>query len=80
MVLLERCSQNSQENTCVRDSILIEGCKKETPAQVVSYEFFDISKNTFFTEHLRTTACAFKAFPYNFTKMRHCQQYFENLR
>ena len=27
--------------------------KKETLAKVVSYEFREISKNTFFTEHLR---------------------------
>ena len=26
--------------------------KKETPAQVFSREFFEISKSTFFTEHL----------------------------
>ena len=32
------------------------------------YEFCDISKNIFVTEHLRTTACAL-AFPSNFTKM-----------
>ena len=30
--------------------------KKETLAQVFSCEFCEISKNTFFTEHLRTTA------------------------
>ena len=30
--------------------------KKETVAQVFSCEFSEISKNTFFTEHLRTTA------------------------
>ena len=30
--------------------------KKETRAQVFSCEFFKISKNTFFTEHLWTTA------------------------
>ena len=29
--------------------------KKETLAQVFSCEFYEISKNTFFTEHLRTT-------------------------
>ena len=33
--------------------------KKETLAQVFSCEFFEISKNTFFTEHLRTTASGF---------------------
>ena len=62
-VFLERCSQNSQENTWIRDSILIKlqayGCKKETLAQAFSCEFSEISKNTFFTEHLRTTASAF---------------------
>ena len=30
--------------------------KKETLAQVFSCEFYEISKNTFFTEHLWTTA------------------------
>ena len=30
--------------------------KKETLTQVFSCEFCEISKNTFFTEHLRTTA------------------------
>ena len=30
--------------------------KKEALAQEFSCEFFEISKNTFFTEHLRTTA------------------------
>ena len=30
--------------------------KKETPSQVFSCEFCEISNNTFFTEHLRTTA------------------------
>ena len=54
-------SKNSQENTCARVSFLIklQACnfiKKETLAQVFSYEFCEISKNTFFTEHLRTTA------------------------
>ena len=60
-VFLERCSQNSQENTCVRDSILIKlqvlVCKKDTLAQVFSCEFSEISsKNNFFAEHLQTTA------------------------
>ena len=60
-VLLEKVfleiSQNSQENTCARVSILIKlqasGLKIETLAQVFSCEFSKISKNTFFTEHLR---------------------------
>ena len=29
---------------------------KETPTQVFSCESYEIVKNTFFTEHLRTTA------------------------
>ena len=52
-VLLE-ILQNSQENTCTRVSFLIklqaEACnfiKKETQAQLFSFEFFEISKNTF---------------------------------
>ena len=51
--------QNSQEKTCARVSFLIKlqaSCnfiKKETPTQVFSCEFCEISKNTFFTEHLR---------------------------
>ena len=42
-------SQNSQENTC-------NFIKIEFLAQVLSFEFCEISKNTFFTEHLWTTA------------------------
>ena len=34
--------------------------KKETLAQVFSFEFCEISKKTFFTEHLRTTASVIK--------------------
>ena len=55
-------SRNSQENTCARVSFLIklpEACnfiKKETLTQVFSYEFCEIFKSTFLTEHLRTTA------------------------
>ena len=33
--------------------------KKETLAQVFSFEFCEISKNTFFTEHLRITVSGF---------------------
>ena len=58
--------QNSQENTCAKFSFLIklqaETCnfiKKETLAQVFSCEFCEISKNTFFAEHLRKTASVF---------------------
>ena len=38
-------SQNSQENTCASGSFLI---KLQTPAQVFSCEFCEISKNNFF--------------------------------
>ena len=58
-----KISQNSQKNTCARVSFLIKlltdafnFIKKETLAQVFSCEFCEISKNTFFTEHLRATA------------------------
>ena len=36
--------------------------KKETLAQVSCCEFFEIFKNTFFTEHLRTTASETRIF------------------
>ena len=59
-VLLEKVfleiSQNSQENTCARVSGL-QLIKKETLARVFSSEFCEISKNTFFTKYLQTTAC-----------------------
>ena len=53
--------QNSQENTCARASFLIKlqaynFIKKETLTQVFSCEFCKIFKNTYFTEHLWTTA------------------------
>ena len=38
-------SQNSQENTCAR-------VPKRDTAKVISREFCEIFKNTFFTEHL----------------------------
>ena len=56
-------SQNSQENTCAGVSFLIKlqaqasnFNKKDTLAQVFSCKFCEISKNTYFTKHLRTTA------------------------
>ena len=51
-----KISQNSQENTCVRVPFLIKFVKKETLAQVFSFEFYKIFKNIFFTKHLQTTA------------------------
>ena len=54
--------QNSQESTCATASFVIKlqasACnfiKKETLARVFSFDFCEISKNTFFTEHLRAT-------------------------
>ena len=55
-------SQNSQENTCARVSFLTKlqaACnlsKIETLAQVFSCEYYEIYKNTFFTEHFLATA------------------------
>ena len=50
-------SQNSQESTCTRTSVLAklqaDVIKKEILAQVFPYEFCDIFKNTFFQEHLQ---------------------------
>ena len=55
--------QNFQERTCSGVSFRIncsqEACnfiKKQTPAQVFSRDFCEISKNTYFVEHLRTVA------------------------
>ena len=56
-------SQNSQENTCARVSLLIKlqasdtsFIKKGTLAQVFSCEFCEVSKNFYFIERLRETA------------------------
>ena len=38
------------------------GSEKESLAQVFSYKVYKIPKNTFFTEHLRTTASRNKSF------------------
>ena len=55
--------QNSQENTCARVSFLIKlqtpACniiKKEILAQVFYCEFYEISKNIFFTKHRETAS------------------------
>ena len=50
--------QNSQKNTCAKAYFLIKlqaSIKKKTLAQVFSWEFYKISKNTFFTEYIRMT-------------------------
>ena len=56
--MLLEISQNSQKNTCTRVSFLIklQASGKETLTQLFSREFCKISKNTFFTENLWTTA------------------------
>ena len=54
-----KISQSSQENRCVGVSFLINllaALKKETNLQVFSREFYEIFKNSFFKEHLGTTA------------------------
>ena len=55
--------QKSQENTCVRVSFLVKSqasvcnfIKKETLAQVFSWNFCEIFKNVFSIEHLQATA------------------------
>ena len=55
-VILE-ISQNSQENTCARVSFLIK--LQASDLLILGnkiYEFREISKDAFFTEHLRPTA------------------------
>ena len=54
MMFLE-ISQNAQENTCARVSILILNKDSGTS---VSCGFCEISKNSFSTEHLRAIASA----------------------
>ena len=52
-------SKNSQENTCARVSTLIRLQASglcDTLAQAFSCEIYEISKNTFFTDNLWTTA------------------------
>ena len=62
--------QNSQENVCVRVSFLVKFqayglCNyiKKEPLELVFFcEFYKIFKNTFFIEHLRTTALSVTSF------------------
>ena len=60
-------SQNLQEKTCARASLLIklqawglQLYERQTLAQLFSCEFCEISKNTFFTEHVWATAWLYK--------------------
>ena len=52
--VLWKISQNSQKNTFARVCFLIklQVFFKETLAQVFSFEFCEVLKNTFFTEYL----------------------------
>ena len=57
-------SQNSRENTCAWVSFLLKlmACnfiKKETLAQLFSCEFCELSRNTYFTEHVWTAASVY---------------------
>ena len=52
----KRCSEKFHKNSGLQQNI-----KKETLAHVFSCEFCEISKNTFFTEHLRVTRSLLKA-------------------
>ena len=57
--------ENWQENTCARVSVLVNlqdlalnFMRKETLAQLFSFEFCNIFKNTVFIENLQATASA----------------------
>ena len=57
------CSQKSRKihrKTPVPEPQACNFIKKETLAQAFSCEFCEISKNTFFIEHLQATASALK--------------------
>ena len=63
-VFLERSSQDSQENTCIRDSYLIElqtwkAVKKRLWHKCFPVNLVKFLREPFFTEHLWTTASAF---------------------
>ena len=65
-------SENSQENSCVRVFFLIKlqaSIKKESLVHVFSCECYEISKNTFFIEHLWTTASVGLWFKYISTNL-----------
>ena len=53
-VVLRNFTKFTRKDLC--QSLFFNKVVGLTLAQVISYEFCKISKNTFFTEHLRTTA------------------------
>ena len=78
-------SQNSQENTCARDSFLMKlQCnfiKKEALAQVFSCEFCEISKNTFLYRTTLVAASVFlllSFFRFILMSYRNISQFFES--
>ena len=57
--VLRNFAKFTGKHLCQSESTRAEACnfiKKEALAQVFSYEFCEISQNTFLTEHLLTTA------------------------
>ena len=59
VLCVKKCSQNFHKNhrkTPVPKPQACNFIKNETLAQLFSWEFSEISKNTFYTEHLWTTA------------------------
>ena len=62
--------QNSEENTCARvsfyEKLQVDYCRKEVAAHVFSYKIYEIFKNIFFKEHLRTTGSGYEVFSRNF--------------
>ena len=71
-----KTSRNSQENTCAR-VWACKSTKKETLAQVFSCECCEIFNNTFFTEHLWTTASKYASVYKN--ALRSYADYFSKL-
>ena len=76
---------NSQENICARDCFLIKlqawgFVKKESLAQVFSCDFCEISKNNFFTKHLRAITSK-NIYIYTGSTFGHnnCAKYFSSL-
>ena len=51
--------RSSRQEVFCEKSLTCNFIKKETLAQVFSFEFWEISNNTFFTEHHWLTACGY---------------------
>ena len=74
--------QNSQENTCARGLFFNRrlACNFIKTTHAFSWEFCEIFKNNFFTEHLRTTASEHKKLISFRTMQRHYNDYKNNIR